>query len=79
MLGNLKKLKKRRRLRTHGFLARDLSLLMVETSSVDVDQKGRHVLTPSYPIRLKSPKGNPKFHIIPKKKPKKVVAKKKSK
>ena len=75
MLG---KLKKRRRLRKHGFLARTIT-----ANGRNVlrrrRQKGRHVLTPSYPIRLKSPKGNPKFHIIPKKKPKKTTAKKKSK
>lgn len=73
MLG---KLKKRRRLRKHGFLARTIT-----ANGRNVlrrrRQKGRHQLTPSYPIRLKSPKGNPKFHIIPKKKAK--PAKKKSK
>lgn len=66
MLG---KLKKRRRLRKHGFLARTIT-----ANGRNVlkrrRQKGRHQLTPSYPIRLKSPKGNPKFHIIPKKKAK---------
>ncbi len=60
MLG---KLKKRKRLRTHGFLQRSVTangrnVLRRRRS------KGRHQLTPSYPVRLKSPKGNPKFHII---------------
>ncbi len=75
MLG---KLKKRRRLRKHGFLSRTLT-----PNGRNVlrrrRQKGRHELTPSYPIRLKSPKGSAKFHIIPKKKAKKVAPKKKSK
>lgn len=52
MLG---KLKKRRRLRKHGFLARTLT-----ANGRNVlrrrRQKGRHELAPSYPIRLKSPK-----------------------
>ena len=60
MLG---KLKKRKRLRTHGFLKRSVS-----ANGRNVLRrrrlKGRHELTPSYPVRLKSPKGNPKFHII---------------
>lgn len=75
MLG---KLKKRRRLRKHGFLARTIT-----ANGRNVlkrrRQKGRHQLTPSYPIRLKSPKGNPKFHIVPKNKPKKAAPKKKAK
>lgn len=61
MLG---KLKKRRRLRKHGFLSRGIT-----ANGRNVlkrrRQKGRHELAPSYPIRLKSPKWNPKFHIIP--------------
>jgi large subunit ribosomal protein L34 len=61
----LAKLKKRKRLRTHGFLKRSVS-----ANGRNVlkrrRQKGRHVLAPAYPIRLKSPKGNPKFHIVAK-------------
>jgi large subunit ribosomal protein L34 len=71
MLG---KLKKRRRLRKHGYLHRS-STANGRNVLRNRRQKGRHQLAPSYPIRLKSPKGNPKFHIIPKKKPK--LAKKK--
>jgi large subunit ribosomal protein L34 len=75
MLG---KLKKRRRLRKHGFLHRS-STPNGRNVLRNRRQKGRHQLTVSYPIRLKSPKGNPKFHIVPSKKAKKVAAKKKSK
>lgn len=73
MLG---KLKKHRRLRKHGFLARS------QTANGRIvlkrrRQKGRHQLTPVYAVRLKSPKGNAKFHIIAKKKAtKKTTAKK---
>ncbi|MCB9807199.1 50S ribosomal protein L34 [Candidatus Peribacteria bacterium] len=64
MLG---KLKKRRRLRKHGFLARGITATGRNVLKRR-RQKGRHQLTPSYPIRLKSPKGNPKFHIVAKSK-----------
>lgn len=61
----LAKLKKRKRLRTHGFLKRSVS-----ANGRNVlkrrRQKGRHSLTPAYAIRLKAVKGNPKFHIIAK-------------
>lgn len=75
MLG---KLKKHRRLRKHGFLARSTTKngrIVLKRRR----QKGRHALTPTYAIRLKAPKGNAKFHIIAKKKTtKKTVTKKKA-
>lgn len=61
MLG---KLKKRKRLRTHGYLSRS------ETPGgrnvlKRRRQKGRWKLTPSYAKRLQTTKGSKKFHIVP--------------
>ena len=59
----LAKLKKRKRLRVHGFLARK--------STVDGKkvlkarrQKGRHVLAVSYPNRYKNVRGKSKHHNV---------------
>ncbi len=59
----LAKLKKRKRLRTHGFLARK--------STVDGQKvlkarrrKGRHVLAVSYPARFKDIRGKSKHHNV---------------
>jgi large subunit ribosomal protein L34 len=59
----LAKLKKRKRLRVHGFLAR--------TATVDGKKvlaarrrKGRHVLAVSYPNRFKNTRGKSKHHNI---------------
>lgn len=60
MLG---KLKKRKRLRVHGFLKRSSS-----ASGRNVlknrRRKGRHSLTVSYPKRYQEINGKPKMHII---------------
>lgn len=59
----LAKLKKRKRLRVHGFLARK--------STVDGQKvlkarrrKGRHVLAVSYPNRFKNVRGKSKHHNV---------------
>lgn len=60
MLG---KLKKRKRLRVHGFLKRSAS-----ASGKNVlknrRRKGRHQLTVSYPKRYQEINGKPKMHIL---------------
>lgn len=59
----LAKFKKRKRLRTHGFLTRSLS---VGGRSVLAARrrKGRHSLAVSYPNRYKETKGKSKLHIV---------------
>lgn len=60
MLG---KLKKRKRLRTHGFLTRNVS---VDGKKVlrNRRRKGRYELAPSYPRSVKPTKGKSRLHII---------------
>jgi len=60
MLG---KLKKRKRLRTHGFLARTATANGRKVIAAR-RRKGRHELAPSYDVRLKSTRGKSKLHII---------------
>ena len=59
----LAQLKKRKRLRVHGFMKRSAS-----ASGRNVlknrRRKGRHALTVSYPNRVKEINGKPKMHII---------------
>ena len=60
MLG---KLKKRKRLRTHGFLKRS-SPVVGRKVLRDRRRKGRHVLAVSYPKRFQLVDGKAKMHII---------------
>lgn len=60
MLG---KLKKRKRLRTHGFLKRS-STVGGRKVLRDRRRKGRHQLTVSYPKRVQLVDGKAKMHII---------------
>ncbi|MBW7955008.1 50S ribosomal protein L34 [Candidatus Gracilibacteria bacterium] len=60
MLG---KLKKRKRLRVHGFLARTNTVGGRKVLR-DRRRRGRHVLTVSYPKRLQLVDGKAKLHII---------------
>lgn len=59
----LAKFKKRKRLRTHGFLTRSLTVGGRKVLAAR-RRKGRHVLTVSYPTRYKETKGKSKLHII---------------
>ena len=60
MLG---KLKKRKRLRVHGFLKRS-STSAGKNVLKNRRRKGRHQLTVSYPKRYQEINGKPKMHII---------------
>ena len=60
MLG---KLKKRKRLRVHGFLKRS-STVWGRNVLKNRRRKGRHQLTVSYPKRYQEINGKPKMHII---------------
>lgn len=60
MLG---KLKKRKRLRTHGFLARTATVGGRKVLAAR-RRKGRHELAPSYDVRFKNTRGKSKLHII---------------
>jgi ribosomal protein L34 len=60
MLG---KLKKRKRLRTHGFLKRSQSVNWKKVLR-DRRRKGRFNLTPSYPIKFKNVNWKARLHII---------------
>ena len=60
MLG---KLKKRKRLRTHGFLKRSATVGGRKVLR-DRRRKGRHQLTVSYPKRVQLVDGKAKMHII---------------
>lgn len=60
MLG---KLKKRKRLRVHGFLKRS-STVWGKNVLKNRRRKGRHQLTVSYPKRFQEINGKPKMHII---------------
>lgn len=60
MLG---KLKKRKRLRVHGFLKRSSSVWGRNVLR-NRRRKGRHQLTVSYPKRFQEINGKPKMHII---------------
>lgn len=60
MLG---KLKKRKRLRTHWFLARTATFNWAKVLK-NRRRKGRHELTVSYPVRYKATRGKSKMHII---------------
>ncbi|EKE28003.1 MAG: hypothetical protein ACD_3C00111G0020 [uncultured bacterium (gcode 4)] len=60
MLG---KLKKRKRLRTHGFLARTATFNGRKVLQ-NRRNKGRHELAVSYPVRYKATRGKSKMHII---------------
>jgi len=60
MLG---KLKKRKRLRVHGFLKRSASASGKKILK-NRRRKGRHDLTVSYPKRYQEINGKPKMHII---------------
>ena len=60
MLG---KLKKRKRLRVHGFLKRS-STVWGRKVLKDRRRKGRHVLTVSYPKRYQNIDGKARLHII---------------
>jgi large subunit ribosomal protein L34 len=60
MLG---KLKKRKRLRVHGFLARKTTVDGQKVLKAR-RQKGRHVLAVSYPIRFKNVRGKSKHHNV---------------
>jgi large subunit ribosomal protein L34 len=57
------KLKKRKRLRCHGFLARTTSIGGRKVLAAR-RRKGRHILTVSYPNRVKLTNGKSKMHII---------------
>lgn len=59
----LAKFKKRKRLRTHGFLTRSLTVGGRAVLAAR-RRKGRHVLTVSYPTRYKETKGKSKLHIV---------------
>jgi len=60
MLG---KLKKRKRLRVHGFLKRS-STASGRNVLKNRRRKGRHQLTVSYPKRFQEINGKPKMHIV---------------
>jgi large subunit ribosomal protein L34 len=60
MLG---KLKKRKRLRVHGFLKRSATPSWRRVLK-NRRRKGRHQLTVSYPKRYQEINGKPKMHII---------------
>lgn len=60
MLG---KLKKRKRLRVHGFLKRS-STVSGRNILKNRRRKGRHALTVSYPKRFQEINGKSKMHII---------------
>jgi len=60
MLG---KLKKRKRLRVHGFLKRS-STASGRKILKNRRRKGRHELTVSYPKRFQEINGRPRMHII---------------
>lgn len=60
MLG---KFKKRKRLRTHGFLARTATLGGRKVLAAR-RRKGRHELAVNYPNRYKFVKGKSKMHIV---------------
>lgn len=60
MLG---KLKKRKRLRTHGYLERSSTSNGMKVLK-DRRRKWRHELTVSYPSRFKLNRGKSKLHII---------------
>ena len=60
MLG---KLKKRKRLRVHGFLKRS-STVGGRKVLKDRRRKGRHILTVSYPKRYQNIDGKARLHII---------------
>ena len=60
MLG---KLKKRKRLRVHGFLKRSSSVWGRNVLK-NRRRKGRHQLTVSYPKRFQEINGKPKMHIV---------------
>ncbi len=59
----LAKFKKRKRLRTHGFLTRSLSVGGRAVLAAR-RRKGRHVLTVTYPNRYKLIKGKSKMHNV---------------
>ena len=59
----LAKFKKRKRLRTHGFLTRSLTVGGRAVIAAR-RRKGRHSLAVSYPNRYKEVKGKSKMHII---------------
>lgn len=61
MLG---KLKKRKRLRTHGFLSRS-ETVGGRNVLKRRRQKGRWKLAVSYPKSVQTTKGSKKFHIVP--------------
>lgn len=60
MLG---KLKKRKRLRVHGYLKRSSTSSWMNILK-NRRRKGRHQLTVSYPKRYQEINGKPKMHII---------------
>ena len=60
MLG---KLKKRKRLRTHGFLTRSLTAAGRKVLK-NRRRKGRYELTPTYARNLKPTKGKSRLHIV---------------
>lgn len=60
MLG---KLKKRKRLRVHGFLAR-MATVGGRKVIKNRRRKGRHDLAVSYPVQFKATRGKSKMHII---------------
>ena len=59
----LAKFKKRKRLRTHGFLQRN-STVGGRSVLAARRRKGRHSLAVSYPKRFKETKGKSKLHIV---------------
>ena len=59
----LAKFKKRKRLRTHGFLTRSLSVGGRKVLAAR-RRKGRHELTVTYPNRYKDIRGKSKLHIV---------------
>lgn len=69
MLG---KLKKRKRLRVHGYLKRTLTKAWKNVLKAR-RRKGRHELTVSYPKRFQTINGKAKLHIIAGWKPRKAL------
>ncbi|EKE26817.1 MAG: hypothetical protein ACD_4C00138G0006 [uncultured bacterium (gcode 4)] len=57
------KLKKRKRLRTHGYLERSSTFNGLKVLKAR-RRKGRHELAVSYPNRYKATRGKSKLHII---------------
>ncbi len=57
------KLKKRKRLRVHGFLKR-ISTVDGQKVLRSRRRKGRHVLAVSYPNRVKNIRGKSRHHIV---------------